>query len=68
MIPALALGLVVGIVARRSGRRRIDHRRPGPGLRGGHEPGQAIPTSLLVVGVSSLAALLPAGPGGLNWP
>src|SRR5690242_21829703 len=31
-------------------------------------PAQAIPTSLLVVGISSLAALLPRLREGLNWP
>jgi uncharacterized membrane protein YfcA len=31
-------------------------------------PAQAIPTSLLVVGVSSLAALIPRFREGINWP
>ena len=34
----------------------------------GMSPAQAIPTSLLVVGASSLAALLPRIREGLNWP
>ncbi|WP_059389759.1 sulfite exporter TauE/SafE family protein, partial [Arthrobacter sp. Hiyo1] len=34
----------------------------------GMSPAQAIPTSLLVVGVSSLAALIPRFREGINWP
>jgi uncharacterized membrane protein YfcA len=68
MIPALGLGLVVGIVLGVVGGGGSIIAVPALVYGVGMSPAQAIPTSLLVVGVSSLAALLPRIRGGLNWP
>jgi uncharacterized membrane protein YfcA len=68
MIPALGLGLVVGIVLGIVGGGGSIIAVPAQVYGVGMIPAQAIPTSLLVVGVSSLAALLPRVRDGLNWP
>ena len=68
MIPALGLGLVVGIVLGVVGGGGSIIAVPALVYGVGMSPAQAIPTSLLVVGVSSLAALLPRVRDGLNWP
>ncbi|MCD4850977.1 sulfite exporter TauE/SafE family protein [Arthrobacter sp. AK01] len=68
MIPALALGLIVGIVLGVVGGGGSIIAVPALVYGVGMSPTQAIPTSLLVVGVSSLAALLPRVRDGLNWP
>lgn len=68
MIPALGLGLVVGIVLGVVGGGGSIIAVPALVYGVGMSPAQAIPTSLLVVGVSSLAALLPRVREGLNWP
>ncbi|GAA4042133.1 sulfite exporter TauE/SafE family protein [Arthrobacter methylotrophus] len=68
MIPALVLGLVVGIVLGVVGGGGSIIAVPALVYGVGMSPAQAIPTSLLVVGVSSLAALLPRVREGLNWP
>ena len=68
MIPALALGLLVGIVLGVVGGGGSIIAVPALVYGVGLSPAQAIPTSLLVVGVSSLAALLPRLREGINWP
>lgn len=68
MIPALVLGLVVGIVLGVVGGGGSIIAVPALVYGMGMSPAQAIPTSLLVVGLSSLAALLPRVREGLNWP
>lgn len=68
MIPALGLGLLVGVVLGVVGGGGSIIAVPALVYGVGLSPAQAIPTSLLVVGVSSLAALLPRIRGGLNWP
>ncbi|WP_043442012.1 sulfite exporter TauE/SafE family protein [Arthrobacter sp. L77] len=68
MIPALLLGLVVGIVLGVVGGGGSIIAVPALVYGMGMSPAQAIPTSLLVVGLSSLAALLPRIREGLNWP
>ncbi len=68
MIPALGLGLVVGIVLGVVGGGGSIIAVPALVYGVGMSPSQAIPTSLLVVGISSLAALLPRIREGLNWP
>ncbi|HET7139637.1 MAG TPA: sulfite exporter TauE/SafE family protein [Arthrobacter sp.] len=68
MIPALGLGLVVGIVLGVVGGGGSIIAVPALVYGVGMSPAQAIPTSLLVVGISSLAALLPRLREGLNWP
>jgi len=68
MIPALGLGLVVGIVLGVVGGGGSIIAVPALVYGVGMSPAQAIPTSLLVVGISSLAALLPRIREGLNWP
>jgi uncharacterized membrane protein YfcA len=68
MIPALGLGLVVGIVLGVVGGGGSIIAVPALVYGVGMSPAQAIPTSLLVVGVSSLTALLPRIREGLNWP
>lgn len=68
MNPALGLGLVVGIVLGVVGGGGSIIAVPALVYGVGMSPAQAIPTSLLVVGISSLAALLPRLREGLNWP
>ncbi|MDQ0079291.1 sulfite exporter TauE/SafE family protein [Arthrobacter oryzae] len=68
MIPALSLGLVVGIVLGVVGGGGSIIAVPALVYGVGMSPTQAIPTSLLVVAVSSLAALLTRVREGLNWP
>lgn len=68
MIPALALGLLAGIVLGVVGGGGSIIAVPALVYGVGLSPAQAIPTSLLVVGVSSLAALLPRLREGINWP
>jgi uncharacterized membrane protein YfcA len=68
MIPALGLGLVVGVVLGVVGGGRSIIAVPALVYGVGMSPAQAIPASLLVVGISSLAALLPRIREGLNWP
>ena len=68
MIPALGLGLVVGVVLGVVGGGGSIIAVPALVYGVGMSPAQAIPTSLLVVGISSLAALLPRFREGLNWP
>lgn len=68
MIPALGLGLAVGIVLGIVGGGGSIIAVPALVYGVAMSPAQAIPTSLLVVGISSLAALLPKLREGLNWP
>ena len=68
MIPALALGLFVGIVLGVVGGGGSIIAVPALVYGVGMSPAEAIPTSLLVVGVSSLAALIPRLREGVNWP
>ena len=68
MISALGLGLVVGIVLGVVGGGGSIIAVPALVYGVGMSPAQAIPTSLLVVGITSLAALLPRIREGLNWP
>lgn len=68
MIPALLLGLLVGVVLGVVGGGGSIIAVPALVYGMGMSPAQAIPTSLLVVGLSSLAALLPRVRDGLNWP
>ncbi|MHA7277776.1 sulfite exporter TauE/SafE family protein [Arthrobacter sp. HLT1-21] len=67
MIPAVALGLVVGIALGLIGGGGSIIAVPALVYGVGMEPGDAIPTSLLVVGLSSLAAVLPRFSSGINW-
>ncbi|KUM35266.1 sulfite exporter TauE/SafE family protein [Arthrobacter sp. EpRS71] len=68
MIPALGLGLVVGVVLGVVGGGGSIIAVPALVYGVGMSPAQAIPTSLLVVGISSLAALIPRIREDLNWP
>ncbi|MGY2744646.1 sulfite exporter TauE/SafE family protein [Arthrobacter sp. UYCu723] len=68
MIPALALGLLVGTVLGVVGGGGSIIAVPALVYGVGMSPAEAIPTSLIVVGLSSLAALLPRVREGLNWP
>jgi len=68
MTPSLFLGLLVGVVLGLAGGGGAIIAVPALVYGVGMSPAQAIPTSLLVVGVSSLAALLPRVREGLNWP
>ncbi|AFR31236.1 sulfite exporter TauE/SafE family protein [Arthrobacter sp. Rue61a] len=68
MIAALALGLFVGIVLGVVGGGGSIIAVPALVYGLGMSPAEAIPTSLLVVGVSSLAALIPRLREGINWP
>jgi uncharacterized membrane protein YfcA len=68
MIPPLALGLFVGIVLGVVGGGGSIIAVPALVYGVGLTPAEAIPTSLLVVGVSSLAALLPRLRERINWP
>lgn len=68
MIPAVVLGLFVGIVLGVVGGGGSIIAVPALVYGVGMSPAEAIPTSLLVVGVSSLAALIPRLREGINWP
>ncbi|MBT2549655.1 sulfite exporter TauE/SafE family protein [Arthrobacter sp. ISL-65] len=68
MISALVLGLAVGIVLGVVGGGGSIVAVPALVYGVGMTPAAAIPTSLLVVGLSSLAALLPRIREGINWP
>jgi hypothetical protein len=68
VIPALVLGLIVGAVLGVVGGGGSIIAVPALVYGVGLSPAEAIPTSLLVVGVSSLAALIPRVRHGLNWP
>ncbi|WP_395398711.1 sulfite exporter TauE/SafE family protein [Arthrobacter sp. UC242_113] len=68
MIAALSLGLFVGIVLGVVGGGGSIIAVPALVYGVGMSPAEAIPTSLLVVGISSLAALLPRLREGINWP
>ena len=68
MIAALCLGLVVGIVLGVVGGGGSIIAVPALVYGVGMSPAEAIPTSLLVVGISSLAALVPRLREGINWP
>ncbi|MFT4471746.1 sulfite exporter TauE/SafE family protein [Arthrobacter sulfonylureivorans] len=68
MMTALGLGLVVGLVLGAVGAGGSIIAVPALVYGVGVGPAQAVPTSLLVVGASSLAALLPRVREGLNWP
>lgn len=68
MIPELALGLLIGAVLGAVGGGGSIIAVPALVYGAGMPPAQAIPTSLLVVGLSSLTALLPRIRQGLNWP
>lgn len=68
MIVALLLGLVVGIVLGVVGGGGSIIAVPALVYGVGLSPAEAIPTSLLVVGVSSLAALIPRIRSSVNWP
>jgi uncharacterized membrane protein YfcA len=68
MILALALGLLVGVVLGVVGGGGSIIAVPALVYGVGLSPAEAIPTSLLVVGASSLAALLPRFREGVNWP
>ncbi|HEY8754326.1 MAG TPA: sulfite exporter TauE/SafE family protein [Arthrobacter sp.] len=68
MIAALSLGLVVGLVLGVVGGGGSIIAVPALVYGVGMSPAEAIPTSLLVVGISSLAALIPRLREGINWP
>ncbi|UKA63314.1 sulfite exporter TauE/SafE family protein [Arthrobacter sp. FW306-04-A] len=68
MMTALALGLFVGVVLGLVGGGGSIIAVPALVYGVGMSPAQAIPTSLLVVGASSLAALIPRLREGINWP
>ena len=68
MIAALSLGLFVGIVLGVVGGGGSIITVPALVYGVGMSPAEAIPTSLLVVGISSLAALIPRLRDGINWP
>ncbi|MHA7289635.1 sulfite exporter TauE/SafE family protein [Arthrobacter sp. MDT3-24] len=68
MIAALSLGLFVGIVLGVVGGGGSIIAVPALVYGVGMSPAEAIPTSLLVVGTSSLAALIPRLREGINWP
>ena len=67
MIAALSLGLVVGVVLGVVGGGGSIIAVPALVYGVGMSPAEAIPTSLLVVGISSLAALIPRLREGINW-
>lgn len=68
MIAALVLGAVVGLVLGVVGGGGSIVAVPALVYGVGLTPAAAIPTALVVVGLSSLAALLPRIRGGINWP
>jgi uncharacterized membrane protein YfcA len=68
MIEALSLGLFVGIVLGVVGGGGSIIAVPALVYGVGMSPTAAIPTSLLVVGISSMAALIPRLRDGINWP
>jgi uncharacterized protein len=68
MIAALSLGLFVGIVLGIVGGGGSIIAVPALVYGAGMSPAEAIPTSLLVVGISSLAALIPRLRDGINSP
>jgi uncharacterized membrane protein YfcA len=68
MIEALSLGLFVGIVLGVVGGGGSIIAVPALVYGVGMSPTAAIPTSLLVVGISSMAALIPRLRHGINWP
>lgn len=68
MIPALILGLVVGIVLGVVGGGGSIIAVPALVYGVGLSTTEAIPTSVLVVGASSLAALIPRLRGSIRWP
>lgn len=68
MIAVLSLGLFVGIVLGVVGGGGSIIAVPALVYGVGMSPAEAIPTSLLVVGISSLAALIPRLRDGINWP
>ncbi|WP_026537020.1 sulfite exporter TauE/SafE family protein [Arthrobacter sp. 9MFCol3.1] len=68
MIAALSLGLIVGVVLGVVGGGGSIIAVPALVYGVGMSPAEAIPTSLLVVGISSLAALIPRLREGINWP
>lgn len=68
MIAALSLGLFVGAVLGVVGGGGSIIAVPALVYGMGLSPAAAIPTSLLVVGLSSLAALIPRLRQGINWP
>jgi hypothetical protein len=68
MIAVLSLGLFVGIVLGVVGGGGSIIAVPALVYGVGMSPAEAIPTSLLVVGISSLAALIPRLREGINWP
>ncbi|MGY4543911.1 putative membrane protein YfcA [Arthrobacter sp. UYNi723] len=68
MIAALLLGLIVGVVLGIVGGGGSIIAVPALVYGVGMSPAQAIPTSLLVVGISSLAALIPRLREDINWP
>lgn len=68
MIPALVLGLIVGAVLGLVGGGGSIIAVPALVYGLGLSTAEAIPTSLLVVGISSLAALVPRLREGINWP
>lgn len=68
MIAALLLGLAVGLILGVVGGGGSIVAVPALVFGVGMSTAQAVPTSLLVVGLSSLAALLPRLRSGVNWP
>lgn len=68
MIAALSLGLLVGAVLGVVGGGGSIIAVPALVYGVGMSPAAAIPTSLLVVGISSLVALFPRLREGINWP
>ena len=68
MIAALVLGAVVGLVLGVVGGGGSIVAVPALVYGVGLAPAAAIPTALVVVGLSSLAALVPRIRGGINWP
>jgi uncharacterized membrane protein YfcA len=68
MIAALSLGLLVGAVLGVVGGGGSIIAVPALVYGVGMSPAAAIPTSLLVVGISSLVALVPRLREGINWP
>jgi uncharacterized membrane protein YfcA len=68
MIAALSLGLLVGAVLGVVGGGGSIIAVPALVYGVGMSPAAAIPTSLLVVGTSSLVALFPRLREGINWP
>ncbi|MBG6181165.1 sulfite exporter TauE/SafE family protein [Arthrobacter sp. CAN_A1] len=68
MIAALSLGLAVGIILGLVGAGGSIIAVPALVYGVGMSTGEAIPTSLLVVGAASVAALLPRLSAGINWP